>query len=457
MNTKIQQGLSLDKEERKTVLDMYRALEKADSDINYIYSGYRDGSLLINNYTPPKGFNSVVRPWYQAALKTSPDISGGVPYRDINNKEWLVSIGKTLMAGDQITGVVAIDASIDTVADLLKKGSEKYESSYSFIVNTQGEIIIHKKKSLLFKKISEAINSPVDFDEPEGSFEYRFDNLRKLACYSRIDNLGWIVVTVVNKSEIVRPIVGQIAVIILIVSTMAVLLGWAFSVVLSRRFIAPLVELKKRVNSIITGSLDDSGEYQYPKNEIGAMAADIEKLTESELYARNIELKTMNEKLDVLSTTDQLTKLFNRRKMNSEIEKELKRSIRYKSKFSIIMFDIDWFKKINDTYGHQAGDSVLEELSALLKATLRSTDIISRWGGEEFLILCPEAGLKAAEGLAEKLLSAVENNPFTIGVRVTISAGVCEFTESKNLEELLGKVDGKLYEAKRRGRNIVVA
>ncbi|MCK5201219.1 MAG: GGDEF domain-containing protein, partial [Spirochaetales bacterium] len=176
----------------------------------------------------------------------------------------------------------------------------------------------------------------------------------------------------------------------------------------------------------------------------------------SELYDKNIELQTINKKLELLSTTDQLTKLFNRHKMNSELEKEWKRTMRYRNEFSIIMFDIDWFKKINDTYGHPAGDSVLEELSLLTRKTLRSTDIISRWGGEEFLVLCPEIKLDRARALAVKLCSAVENHRVTVGVAITISVGLCEFGREKNLEDLIKKVDEKLYDAKHQGRNTVV-
>jgi diguanylate cyclase (GGDEF)-like protein len=174
------------------------------------------------------------------------------------------------------------------------------------------------------------------------------------------------------------------------------------------------------------------------------------------LYDKNIELQTINKKLELLSTTDQLTKLLNRHKMNSELEKEWKRAARYRNKFSIIMFDIDWFKKINDTYGHQAGDSVLDEIARLTKKTLRSTDIVGRWGGEEFLVLCPEINLNGAKALAIKLCSTIENYRFTVNATVTISAGLCEFDEQKSIEDMIKKADEKLYKAKRQGKNTVM-
>jgi diguanylate cyclase (GGDEF)-like protein len=456
-NKKIQNAPSLGSDDHQDILNLYRSLEIADPDIKYIYSGYKNGSLLINNYTPPEGFNPVVRPWYQAAIKAAPGISGGVPYKEIKSEEWLVSISKVLIeAENRISGVVSIDCPIDTVANLLKESEGKYKSSYSFAVKSDGKILIHHKNSFLARTVSDVLNSPVKFDKKIGKFSYKLNNLEKLAYYSRIDKIGWIIVTVVDKREIIKPIILQILISILIIGLVAILLAWSLSTSLSKRFILPLIELKKRVNTIIAGDWDHGSDYQYPKNEIGTIATAIEQLTENELYDRNIELQTINKKLELLSTTDQLTKLLNRRKINSELEKEWKRATRYGNKFSIIMFDIDWFKKINDTYGHQAGDSVLSEIAQLTKETLRSVDIVGRWGGEEFLVLCPEINLNEAKVLAIKLCSTIENYRFTVGATITISAGLCEFDEQESIEEMIREVDEKLYEAKRRGRNTVV-
>ncbi len=456
-NKKIKNAPSLGSDDRQDILDLYKSLETADPDINYIYSGYQNGSLLINNYIPPEGFNPVVRPWYQAATKAAPDISDGLPYKEIKTKEWLVSISKVLMdVENKISGVISIDCSIDTVGNLLKKSGGKYKSSYSFAVKPDGEIFIHHENSFLTKTVSEKLNSPVKFDKKIGKFSYKLNNLEKLAYYSRIDKIGWIVVTIVDKREIIKPVIQQIIISIVIIGIVAVLLAWFLSASLSKSFIVPLIELKRRVNTIIAGDCERGSAYEYPNNEIGAIAADIEQLTENELYNRNIELQTTNKKLELLSTTDQLTKLSNRHKMNIELEKEWKRASRYKNIFSLIMFDIDWFKKINDTYGHQAGDSVLDEIARLSKKTLRATDIVGRWGGEEFLVLCPGINLIGSKALAIKLCSTIENYRFTVNTTVTISAGLCEFDGHKSIEDMIKEADMKLYKAKRQGRNTVV-
>jgi diguanylate cyclase (GGDEF)-like protein len=119
------------------------------------------------------------------------------------------------------------------------------------------------------------------------------------------------------------------------------------------------------------------------------------------------------------------------------------------------MFDLDNFKDINDTLGHQVGDAVLTEIARLTKATVRSVDVVSRWGGDEFLILCPETFLSEAYTLAERLQRAIENHRFPRGLRVTASIGVCELSPQEGIEDLLRKVDEALYKAKKSGKNTV--
>ena len=121
------------------------------------------------------------------------------------------------------------------------------------------------------------------------------------------------------------------------------------------------------------------------------------------------------------------------------------------------MFDIDWFKKINDTYGHQAGDSVLKEISILLNSLIRPTDIVGRWGGEEFMILCPEIDLIEAQILGNRIRSSVAKHQFANNVKITISVGVTEFSPPEKSNDLIRRVDDNLYTAKHQGRNIVVA
>lgn len=238
---------------------------------------------------------------------------------------------------------------------------------------------------------------PIRFDKEDGDFVCRLNGSLKYAHYSKINRLGWVVVTVVDQSKIINPIIFKIIVSILLVGLLSAILGTALSVTLSKLIVTSLVALKKNVReTVVNGHTYDSNG-KYPKNEIGIIASDIEHLAENEVLKKNAALKEANEKLEALFQTDQLTELYNRRKLEMALRTELKRAMRYKSKFSVIMFDIDWFKKINDVYGHLTGDEILKEIAGLTKKMFRSTDIISRWGGEEFLILCSETDLETKQ------------------------------------------------------------
>ncbi len=163
-----------------------------------------------------------------------------------------------------------------------------------------------------------------------------------------------------------------------------------------------------------------------------------------------------------LSETDYLTGIFNRRKFEKSLNEYVKLAFRYNRPLSLIMFDIDHFKEINDNYGHQIGDSVLIELTGLIKVNLRETDFFARFGGEEFIILMPETNLAYAKAKAESLRKLIEENTFKYIYKLTCSFGVVEYGEKDNLgntqgiiNSLVKRVDNALYMAKENGRNRV--
>jgi two-component system cell cycle response regulator len=159
-----------------------------------------------------------------------------------------------------------------------------------------------------------------------------------------------------------------------------------------------------------------------------------------------------------LAITDGLTRIYNHRFFQELFEKEFTRSDRYNTVFSLIMIDIDHFKKINDTYGHLCGDEILKSLASLVKSCLRTMDIVARYGGEEFAILLPETGGAEALQTAERIRRAVEENTFMgtdQGLKVTVSLGVATYPSPlvSDRADVIAKADGALYEAKEGGRN----
>ncbi|WP_462163914.1 GGDEF domain-containing protein [Pseudoalteromonas xiamenensis] len=151
------------------------------------------------------------------------------------------------------------------------------------------------------------------------------------------------------------------------------------------------------------------------------------------------------------SVTDELTGLYNRRKLNESLYELIATPV----EFSIILMDMDWFKNINDQYGHLAGDEVLMKTAKTLMQTCKSSDIIGRWGGEEFLIICPKKSLEEASKIAEQIRASVSRMLFTFSSNVTASFGIAEFSESDTVDSLIIRADKGLYEAKHSGRNRV--
>ena len=165
--------------------------------------------------------------------------------------------------------------------------------------------------------------------------------------------------------------------------------------------------------------------------------------------------KQMESKMQILATTDTLTHVFNRIKYAELMQREIERVRRYSHPLSIIMFDIDHFKKVNDTYGHMVGDDVLCMLTQIVKENLRETDFLVRWGGEEFVIITPETDLQRAEKLAERIRLATESYPFDQVERVTLSFGVTQFHKDDTEDAFIKRADDAMYMAKKNGRNRV--
>lgn len=169
-------------------------------------------------------------------------------------------------------------------------------------------------------------------------------------------------------------------------------------------------------------------------------------------------LKKYNSQLEILSITDKLTQIYNRLKLDEILDQQEALYKRYQHVFSVMIIDIDFFKQVNDQFGHQIGDEVLIEFSRILKENIRTTDILGRWGGEEFMLISPKTNLNDVSVLAEKLRELIQNYSFsTIGM-LTASFGLSERSDTKNasLIDLVSQADKSLYLAKDQGRNRVV-
>ncbi len=185
-------------------------------------------------------------------------------------------------------------------------------------------------------------------------------------------------------------------------------------------------------------------------NDISAI-----KAMQNDLSEAHAELAFKNQQLENLSVTDRLTGLFNRRKFDELFANECERTQRTGSPLTMLMVDIDHFKRVNDSYGHQVGDQVLVAVANLLAQGVRKLDTVARWGGEEFMVLCPSTQLAGACTLAENVRATIENSDFPTVGKMTCCFGVAQYRSGETSDALIQRADAALYRAKHDGRNLV--
>ena len=168
-----------------------------------------------------------------------------------------------------------------------------------------------------------------------------------------------------------------------------------------------------------------------------------------------VKLRRLNRKLEILSETDPLTELPNRLRLNRQCDEAWGRWEREGRPLALVLLDLDHFKRVNDTLGHLAGDQVLRDTAAEVRRHLRETDLLGRWGGEEFLLVCPGLSGEEARRVAQRICEAMRQRRFLSGHRQTLSAGVSAVRRGDTLDALLMRVDEALYRAKREGRDRV--
>jgi diguanylate cyclase (GGDEF)-like protein len=348
--------------------------------------------------------------------------------------------------------------------------------------NSQGEILYHPDMRTWLDrvhKISELGLGDMNIKQDDDN-NIRFLTLENGKSYliNRTFNptydLGLIALQPKTEIDAMVSSVRHISRIILYSSIIAILLVSLWQILIVCK---PLNNLIDHISQITEGNLNiEEFKAKSSQDEIGRLAkvfnqmhATIKRqiqelnehreLLEKEVKERTYELEQANKKLDLISRTDELTQLPNRRDMHRTIEKEVDRAKRFRKAFSVIFIDIDHFKDVNDTYGHAAGDAVLKSVASTIRSLLRKYDVLARYGGEEFLTLLPETELGDAAHVAERFRKNIENQTIFFGgqeIKVTITLGVAQFDSSQGAEKCIQLADKALYEGKEHGRNKVI-
>lgn len=253
-----------------------------------------------------------------------------------------------------------------------------------------------------------------------------------------------------SKSEIFANI-DRLKYLSLLFSALLMTVTGILALALARSILSPIVELKAAAVAVSQGNLSVSVR-QISDDELGQVIQVFNEMV--------THLSESHDRLEKLSITDPLTGLFNRKRMLSVLSKSIERYKRYHQVFSILMVDIDFFKKVNDEYGHQAGDAVLEKMGVIFQQELRTIDVAARYGGEEFIILLDQIDVPAAFQTAERIRMAVEGSTFShngFDLRCTLSVGVSSVADVEQTElGIIAEADAALYQAKGQGRNCTV-
>ena len=358
---------------------------------------------------------------------------------------WYMGSGEYLQTASKISDE-------DLLNSIQKIG--EYGSSYVFVVDSAMNIMLNtsldQTAQVNIQSVLKKIESVLAKQE-NGFIEYQWINPAtqkqelKYSYIQRVHKDGWIIGSGFYASEIEAIAKIQIQALqdAYNKETRYLLLLSAFFILIS--FVASYI-LHIYIKKIL----------QRYEIDILAKQKALRKLNQSleaKVQARTKELQESTKQLEELAHKDALTSIENRYSIMKTLASEIDRARRYKNKLSVVMYDIDHFKDINDTYGHDVGDDVLVALTQLVDHNCREIDFLGRYGGEEFLIIMPNTSREDAKEFAHRIRLVVQNHSFKIIGKLTISLGLIEYQEGEEIKELFKRLDTLLYQAKNGGRN----
>jgi len=409
---------------------------------------------LKNTYKP------TLRPWYKNSINTNQTKKTG-PYQFSN----INSVGITYSKKVNQNTIFAVDVLVN---------------DFHTIINTKNDI--KSLESYLFNKdkmiISSSTNNNKVFDKIL-SIKKNKDLHTVKQSTIKIENKTYIydissiksdhekkeyILSYALLEEMKSPYLEKFNImhqVLLLLGLILLPLMWYFASII----VKPILLLTKESQKVKNREFDKVVQVSSIVTEVGILSRSITSMAKSihsyqheleeKVEHRTKELYEKNRQLKILSVTDKLTNTYNRIQLDNTIEKEIQRANRKNSHFGIVIIDIDYFKKVNDTYGHQVGDTVLIEFSNILKQNTRRTDTVGRWGGEEFVIICVEADLQELLSLATILKEKIEKHTFSTVKTKTASFGVATYKKSESAQDLINRADKALYIAKENGRNRV--
>lgn len=371
------------------------------------------------------------------------------PYWDERAKKMIVILGVPVLQADgRISGALVARTNFSELAQVLR-GFSTRSTGHIYLTTARGTLIADSRNALAERKATDLAPEIADRLLAAGGeiVEHRgLDGEEVLGSAQRLSQAAWLAVADMPVADAYRQAtrLRNVATLVIgIVLVFIAVLAYWLAALIAR----PLGRLTSAAAKVSAGDLS-VGLPAGGGGEVGYLTQVFNTMVES--------LRKNHDELERLSTTDTLTGLGNRRHLMNLLTHEIERAKRANQPFSILMLDVDHFKKYNDTNGHQAGDEVLARVSAVLRNSIRPYDCAARYGGEEFLVMLSATSLDRARESAERIRKQVRAEQFEGGT-VTISIGVAEYrTPGDTAKSVIGQADAALYEAKRAGRDRVV-
>jgi diguanylate cyclase (GGDEF)-like protein len=382
----------------------------------------------------------------------------GAPYWDSTgtHAEVVVSVpiesgrhaGRSV-GGTRVIGAIASRVNMHTVPDTLRRFVPG-EGGQIYLMTRAGRIIVSSRGSsrdLMSQGYSRASANRLLAREGRAIQFGSYTGERVLGSARVIPAIDWLVVSEIPTAEAFAQVARLRNVTLAVVTLLLAVLG-GLAYLLSMLIVRPLDRLTQAAGKVAKGDLDiglrvtTGGEVGYLTEVFNNMVA---------------RLRESRAELERLSVTDPLTGLFNRLRMMEVLENEVRRSRRLHHRFSVVMADVDLFKKYNDEFGHPAGDVVLKRVATIMREASRDVDLVARYGGEEFLIMMPETELDGATHFAERVRKKLASERLPDG-KITLSLGVASFPmHGDGADQLIAEADAALYLAKRAGGDRVTA
>lgn len=369
-------------------------------------------------------------------------------------------------ANERLLGVLVAKLNFRTISKILMKYAQG-EIGELYLITKDGFLLVSSQSisaKFLETKLLNNTTQKLFSQEGEPNAYLGYHNQPVVGALKRISELGWGVVAEKERAKAYAQIVGLRNLTLALVVGLLFVIGLA-AYLLSLSLVRPLNRLTSGAGKVAGGDLEvdvpvsSRSEVGYLTEVFNDMVARLRQGRE-ELASINETLREKNVELHEISITDSLTGLYNRKHLMETLDKEVSRSQRHSRSFSLLVIDIDHFKKYNDTYGHLAGDEVLSKLASVFKESIRSSDYAARYGGEEFIIMLPEIGPGQGVEAAERIRHKVAEEIFSgdgESIKVTISVGVaCYPKNGEDAESVIRNADAALYEAKELGRNRVI-